>query len=157
MQLCRTTSLGWGGRTAIGWMFRSSLVLICAVVLPTVVVWKGSVMAGFLVSDGRLVGRHVLLSGGRLVKTKILMNSTSTRCCMKQQAYWMTCSMQKQITTPNLDPCTLNIDHFNPLLAEFIALATCTVKERYHPSLATKEEMTSSYITLGVVRFVVRV
>ena len=50
----------------------------------------------------------------------------------------------------HLDPCTLNIDHWlsvlNPLLTEFIALATRTVRERYHPSLATKEEMTSCHV-----------
>ena len=49
-----------------------------------------------------------------------------------------------------LDPCTPNIDHclsvLNPLLTEFIALATCIVRERYHPSLATEEEMTSCHV-----------
>ena len=50
----------------------------------------------------------------------------------------------------HLDPCTLNVDHclsvLNPLLTEFIALATRTVREHYHPSLATKEEMTSCHV-----------
>ena len=50
----------------------------------------------------------------------------------------------------HIDPCTLNIDQclsvLNPVLTEFIALATCTVRERYHPSLATKEDKTSSHV-----------
>ena len=42
--------------------------------LPTVVVWEGSVMARFLVSNGRLVGRQVLVSGGRLVGRQVLVS-----------------------------------------------------------------------------------
>ena len=46
-------------------------MLICAVMLPTVVGWKGSAIERFLFSGGRLVkkliGRQVLGSGERLV------------------------------------------------------------------------------------------
>ena len=49
----------------------------------------------------------------------------------------------------HLDPRTFNIDQclkaVDPLLTEFIVLATRTVREQYRPSLATKEETTASH------------